>query len=216
MQPTQAALTDSTTYDARKAWVASYFDRTASAQWAALTTETASLGRVRRSVRAGRDLMRDTLLGWLPRDLAGRRVLDAGCGTGAVAVALAQRGAYVVAVDVAPSLLAVAAERTPSAVASRIEYVAGDMLDATFGTFDHVLAMDSLLHYPAADVVAALGALAPRTRESIVTTFAPRTPMLAAMHAVGRLVPGRTGTARRRSSQWTSSPCAAESPVQTR
>ena len=35
----------------------------------------------------------------------------------------------------------------------------------------------------------AIGALAPRTRGSIVFTFAPRTPLLAAMRLVGRLLP---------------------------
>jgi magnesium-protoporphyrin O-methyltransferase len=35
--------------------------------------------------------MRNVLLAYLPRDLSGQRVLDAGCGTGALAVELAKR-----------------------------------------------------------------------------------------------------------------------------
>jgi magnesium-protoporphyrin O-methyltransferase len=49
--------------------------------------------------------------------------------------------------------------------------------------------MDSLIHYRAADAVAALGTLAARTHGSIVFTFAPSNPMLATMIAVGRLFP---------------------------
>jgi magnesium-protoporphyrin O-methyltransferase len=49
--------------------------------------------------------------------------------------------------------------------------------------------MDSLIHYRASDLALALGRLAPRARRSILFTFAPRTPALAAMHAVGRIFP---------------------------
>ncbi len=55
--------------------------------------------------------------------------------------------------------------------------------------FDHVVAMDSLIHYPAADIVATVAALASRTRRSLAFTFAPRTPMLTVMHNVGKLLP---------------------------
>jgi magnesium-protoporphyrin O-methyltransferase len=49
--------------------------------------------------------------------------------------------------------------------------------------------MDSLIHYQTKDVVNVLAGLAARTSRSIVFTYAPRTPLLAAMHAVGRLFP---------------------------
>ena len=59
------------------AWIEEYFDRTAAETWAPLTSE-APVGRIRSTVREGRDRMRETLTGWLPADLTGRRVLDAG------------------------------------------------------------------------------------------------------------------------------------------
>jgi magnesium-protoporphyrin O-methyltransferase len=49
--------------------------------------------------------------------------------------------------------------------------------------------MDSLIHYEPEDVLRAIAALAPRTDGSILFTFAPRTPMLAAMRVVGRAFP---------------------------
>jgi ubiquinone/menaquinone biosynthesis C-methylase UbiE len=42
---------------------------------------------------------------------AGDRVLDIGCGTGALAVMLVQKGAVVTGIDIAPSMLGQAAER---------------------------------------------------------------------------------------------------------
>lgn len=177
------------TYQKRRGQIETYFDRTAADAWARLTSD-APVSRIRATVREGRDRMRATLLSWLPDDLRGLRVLDAGCGTGALAVEAARRGAEVVAIDVAPTLIELARERSPRDLgAGSISFHVGDMLDPSLGHFDHVVAMDSLIHYRAEDCVGAVSALAARTRRSIVFTFAPRTPALAALHAVGRLFP---------------------------
>lgn len=79
----------SATYTDRRQQVEAYFDRTAVDAWARLTSD-APVSGIRATVRAGRDRMRRLLLGWLPEDLAGRRVLDAGCGTGSLAVEAAR------------------------------------------------------------------------------------------------------------------------------
>lgn len=176
-------------WTARRAWLAHYFDRTASAAWARLTSD-APVSRIRRTVREGRDRMHATLLGFLPARLDGMRVLDAGCGTGRMARDLAARGAQVTAIDLSPTLVDLARERwAGEALDGRIDFRSGDMLDPALGTFDWVLAMDSLIHYETPDVVDALARLAARTRHGILFTFAPRTPLLAAMHAAGRWFP---------------------------
>ncbi|MFN6977468.1 MAG: magnesium protoporphyrin IX methyltransferase, partial [Gemmobacter sp.] len=145
--------------------------------------------RIRQTVREGRDAMRALMLSRLPADLAGARVLDAGCGTGVMTADLAARGATVVAVDIAPALIAIAAARLPAGLAGRVTFAAGDMLDAAHGAFDHVVAMDSLIYYGEADLAAALDRLAARTSGSVVFTVAPRTPALMAMWHAGRLFP---------------------------
>jgi magnesium-protoporphyrin O-methyltransferase len=134
--------------------------------------------------------MRDTLLGMLPDNLSGSRVLDAGCGTGALAVQAAHRGASVAAVDISPTLVGLAQERLPELIGGgRVAFSVGDMFDAQLGEFDHVVAMDSLIHYRLSDVVSVLAGLAARTRRSIVFTFAPRTPALSLLWVAGRLFP---------------------------
>ena len=55
--------------------------------------------------------------------------------------------------------------------------------------FDHIVAMDSLIHYDLQDVLSAVSRLSRSATSSIVFTFAPRTPLLAAMHNVGKLFP---------------------------
>src|SRR3982751_1707756 len=114
------------TYQQRRGQIETYFDRTAATTWERLTSD-APVSGIRATVRAGRDAMRATLLSWLPDDLTGKRVLDAGCGTGS------------------------------------IEFLAGDMFDPALGRFDHVVAMDSLIHYAPADTVRVLAGLAART-----------------------------------------------------
>jgi magnesium-protoporphyrin O-methyltransferase len=175
-------------YEQRRGELATYFDRTAVEAWKRLTSD-APVGRIRATVRAGRDRMRETMLGWLPQDLRGMRVLDAGCGTGAASVELARRGATVVGIDLSPTLLDLARERLPGDVAGRIEFIAGDMLAAGQGRFDHAIAMDSLIHYPEKAMVAAIERLLSRVDRSAVITFAPRTPLLTVMHTVGLAFP---------------------------
>jgi magnesium-protoporphyrin O-methyltransferase len=176
-------------YQERREEIETYFDRTAADAWRKLTSDV-KVSRIRATVRAGRDDMRATLLDWLPADLTGKRLLDAGCGTGALAFEAARRGAEVVAIDVAPTLIEIARERTPDDLGpGSVHFEAGDMLDPAHGRFDHVVAMDSLIHYVPADVVTVLAGLAGRTGGSILFTFAPRTPALAVMHAVGQLFP---------------------------
>jgi magnesium-protoporphyrin O-methyltransferase len=176
------------TYHERRGELQTYFDRTAVDAWSRLTSD-APVGRIRATVRAGRNEMRAKLLDWLPHDLAGARLLDAGCGTGALSVEAARRGADVVAIDLSPTLIGLARERSPADLPGRIEFVAGDMLSPAFGAFDYVVAMDSLIHYHARDIVRVLSSLAGRTRAGILFTIAPRTAALSVMHAVGRVFP---------------------------
>jgi magnesium-protoporphyrin O-methyltransferase len=176
-------------YDARRGEIETYFDRTAADAWAKLTSN-AKVSGIRATVRAGRDEMRKTLLFWMPADLKGVRLLDAGCGAGQLAIEAARRGADVVAVDVAGTLVNLARERAErETFAGSIDFRTGDMLGAEHGAFDYVVAMDSLIHYDADDIVRVLEGLAPRVNDAILFTFAPKTAALSAMHAIGKLFP---------------------------
>jgi magnesium-protoporphyrin O-methyltransferase len=179
----------SDSYLERRGEIETYFDRTAAAAWSKLTSD-APVSGIRATVRAGRDRMRATLLSMLPDDLRGARILDAGCGTGALAVEAAKRGADVTAVDISPTLIGIARERLPEKLGDgRIHFIAGDMLDKRLGTFDHVVAMDSLIHYSLPDMVEMLSRLSRMSTGGIHFTYAPRTPALAAMHMVGKVFP---------------------------
>ena len=179
----------SASYQTRRDEIETYFDRTASAAWAALTSD-APVSRIRRTVRRGRDAMRATLLSWLPEDLRGCTLLDAGCGTGTLAIEAAQRGAEVVAVDLSPTLIELARDRLHDLGENLdVTFLVGDMRDMDLGCFDYAVAMDSLIHYDVTDGVQTLESMAEQINRKMVFTFAPKTPLLALMHATGRLFP---------------------------
>ena len=176
-------------YSLQRDRLASYFDGTARKAWIDLTSDVKVSG-IRATVRAGRDAMRATLLDWLPRDLRRVDVLDAGCGTGSLSVEAAYRGAEITAVDVAGGLVDIAEQRAHSFIGhGKIHWKVGDMLDPAFGRFDHIVAMDSLIHYTMDDLVDALTQLSNRCDGTILFTFAPSSTLLQAMHKVGKLFP---------------------------
>ncbi|MBC7801970.1 MAG: magnesium protoporphyrin IX methyltransferase, partial [Gemmatimonadaceae bacterium] len=111
-------------------------------------------------------------------------------GTGALAVEAARRGAHVVAIDLAGQLVELAGERVPTDLGEgSIDFRVGDMLDPALGTFDHVVGMDSLIHYRAPDMARVVSGLASRATGSVLFTYAPRTPLLSVLHGVGRAFP---------------------------
>jgi len=72
----------------------------------------------------------------LLRDIGGTRVLDAGCGTGRVAIELAARGFSVVGLDADPSMLNSARDKAPE-----LRWIESDLVDTAVHldeTFDLV------------------------------------------------------------------------------
>ncbi|QLH77206.1 methyltransferase domain-containing protein [Halosimplex rubrum] len=103
-------------------------------------------------------------------DLGGKRVLDAGCGDGTHAAALADRGADVVGVDASAGMIETARERYGDR--DRIEFRRGDLatgLDFLDDDgFDLVLCQHVLSHLPDLEPVAAAFARLVRPGGSVV------------------------------------------------
>ncbi len=88
-------------------------------------------------------------------NLAGKRVLDVGCGGGVLAEAMAHRGAEVTGIDLGEASLAVARLHLEES-GLEIDYrraAAEDLADEFGGSFDVVACMELLEHVPRPDSV---------------------------------------------------------------
>lgn len=194
-----------------KSRLQAYFDGDGFERWRAIYGH-APLGGVRRTIREGHAAMLAQAEQWLTEgpEVEGQEsgaggqesgiqpsafsLLDAGCGTGLFGIALARRGWQVTAVDLAPQMIATAREQARQAgVAERMSFAVGD-LEAAEGLYDAVACFDVLIHYPPALFAPMVGRLARLTRGPLLLTYAPREPLLAALHWIG----GRFPKANRR------------------
>ncbi len=103
-------------------------------------------------------------------------VLDAGCGTGRVAIELARRGLEVTGVDVDPSMLQKARTKRPD-----LPWIEADLADVELGrTFDAVVLAGNVMIF-----------LAPGTEDRVVTNLARHVAPAGTVVAGFSLEPGR-------------------------
>ena len=163
-----------------------YFDRGSRDAWRQLTSNE-PVSFIRNLVRKGREKMQENILQNLPKDLNGLRVFDAGCGTGNLSRLLGDRGAEVVGVDISDKLVEVAKNRSRSH--GNIEYFSGDMNEQSFGNFDYIIAMDSLIHYSTEDVISSIADFSNRANNSVLFTVIPSTFALRTKLLLGKYFP---------------------------
>lgn len=181
-------------YTRRTGEIEHYFDRTALDAWKRLSSDQ-PVGGIRATVRKGRDAMRRTLVDWLPQDLTGWRILDAGCGSGVLSFELMERGADVLGIDLSAQMVAFARQRAferhipGDRPVGSVRFESGDMLDPRHGRFDAMIAMDVLIHYQSSEATRVLEQMASRTSRTLVFTLAPGSRFLRTMLAAGRAFP---------------------------
>lgn len=132
-----------------------------------------------------------------PRDLkplAGKRILDVGCGAGLLCEPLARLGGQVTGIDAAPENIAAAKEHAAQSGLS-IDYRHGDIAGSDLGGFDLVTALEVIEHVaaPEAFVAGLASALADDGLMILSTpnrTQAARLLLVAAAEGLGMIPRG--------------------------
>jgi len=173
----------------------SYFDGTGFERLSAIYGDEECAG-FRRAVREGHGLVVQTVVSWVcpqtsfePED-----VLDAGCGTGALSIPLAQAGACVDGIDFSHRMIATAKGRARQAgIPGELLSFAVRDLESIDRPYDTIVCIDVLARYSTEASVKILRHLSSVARRRLILTFTPKTAMDYVWHAIGAVYARRQG-----------------------
>ena len=182
-----------------KAIVKDYFNQKGFDRWRRIYGETDDVNKVQKKIRQGHQQTIDTVVGWLKDDgdLADISVCDAGCGVGSLSIPLAEAGATVSASDISEKMVGEAKEIAAEVLedTSKINFAVSD-LEALSNSYDTVICLDVLIHYPTEDAAKMIAHLASLAESRLILSFAPKTYVLSALKKVGEFFPGPSKTTR--------------------
>ncbi len=164
-----------------------YFETTGFSRWTSIYGD-GDIPPIWKIIRDGHQRALDKVVEWTKNDTA-HTALDAGCGTGTLAIELAHHGYEVDAFDVSAPMIHYAryinSGRTkgiaPRFMVGDIGCVAGEER-----SYDLVACLDVLFHYPLDEVTKMLTQLANLSSHKLVASFAVRTPGNDFWMAVGK------------------------------
>jgi magnesium-protoporphyrin O-methyltransferase len=167
--------------------VRKYFETSGFSRWSAIYG-TGDIPPIWKVIRDGHDQALETVVDWVA-GAKGHTVLDAGCGTGNLAIALADRGFEVEAFDVSAPMVHFAKyinNGRTKGIAPR--FLVGDIaaLAGEPKRYDVVCCLDVLFHYPYEEVKEMLVRLAALASYKVVGSFALRSPMNDFWMSVGQ------------------------------
>jgi len=158
--------------------VRKYFETSGFSRWSAIYG-TGDIPPIWKVIRDGHDIAMNTVVEWVSA-AKGHTVLDAGCGTGNLSIALANHGFEVEAFDVSAPMVHFSKYinngRTkgipPRFLVGDIAALAGEPK-----RYDIVCCLDVLFHYPYEEVREMLQRLSSLASYKVVGSFALRSPM---------------------------------------
>ena len=181
-----------------KAVVKEYFNATGFDRWRRIYGD-GEVNKVQKDIRLGHQQTIDTVLGWLREDgkLADLSICDAGCGVGSLSIPLAQAGAKVTSCDISEKMVEEAQARAKESLedTSNLTFAVQD-LEAIGGSYDTVICLDVLIHYPQEDAAKMITHLASLAESRLILSFAPKTLLLSLLKKVGEFFPGPSKTTR--------------------
>lgn len=181
-----------------KTIVKDYFNAVGFERWRNIYGD-GEVNKVQKNIRIGHQQTIDTVVGWLKEDgnLSEISICDAGCGTGSLSIPLAQEGATVYASDISEKMVGEAESQGKSALGENhnIHFSVSD-LEAITGSYDTVICLDVLIHYPDQDIPTMVKHLADCAQSRFIISFAPKTFLLSLLKKIGEFFPGPSKTTR--------------------
>lgn len=177
-----------------KVVVRDYFNSVGFERWRRIYG-TDEVNFVQKDIRQGHARTVDAVLKWLA-DVEGKTICDAGCGVGSLSLPLAQRGAKLESSDISEQMVNEAIRRRDQLELGDNPHFSVSDLESLSGSYDIVVCLDVMIHYPEADAQRMLKTLAGLAQEKLIFSFAPKTPLLSLLKKVGEFFPGPSKTTR--------------------
>jgi magnesium-protoporphyrin O-methyltransferase len=181
-----------------KAVVKDYFNNTGFERWQRIYGD-GEVNKVQLDIRTGHQQTVDTLLEWFEADnnLEGLSICDAGCGVGSLSIPLATAKAIVSASDISEKMVGEAQEIAAKLFGNNDNptFSVQD-LESISGSYNTVVCLDVLIHYPQEKAGEMISHLASRAESRLILSFAPKTPCLSLLKKIGSFFPGASKATR--------------------
>jgi magnesium-protoporphyrin O-methyltransferase len=181
-----------------KAVVKEYFNNTGFERWQRIYGD-GEVNKVQLDIRTGHQQTVDTLLEWFEadRNLEGLSICDAGCGVGSLSIPLATAKAIVSASDISEKMVGEAKEIAAKLFGNNDNptFSVQD-LESISGSYNTVVCLDVLIHYPQEKAGEMISHLASRAESRLILSFAPKTPCLSLLKKIGSFFPGASKATR--------------------
>ncbi|UJB67953.1 magnesium protoporphyrin IX methyltransferase [Acaryochloris sp. 'Moss Beach'] len=181
-----------------KAVVQDYFNTVGFDRWRRIYGD-GDVNKVQKDIRVGHQQTVDTVLSWLKADgdLSGQSFCDAGCGVGSLSIPLAEKGIQVSASDISKKMVEEAQTRAQQILGQgqNPNFSVQD-LETLSGSYDTVICLDVLIHYPDQKVPEMINHLASLANSRLILSFAPWTIGYMLLKKIGSFFPGPSKTTR--------------------
>ncbi|MEH2150930.1 magnesium protoporphyrin IX methyltransferase [Nostoc sp.] len=181
-----------------KTIVREYFNSTGFDRWKRIYGD-GEVNKVQLDIRTGHQQTVDTVLGWLKADnnLPQLSICDAGCGVGSLSIPLAVDGAKVYATDISEKMVEEGKDRAKQTLGnSENPTFAVQDLESLSGSYDTVICLDVLIHYPQEKADEMISHLCSLAQSRIILSFAPKTCALSILKKIGSFFPGPSKATR--------------------
>ena len=156
------------------------------------------INTVQKNIRKGHQKTVDDVVSYIKNypELTKKSYCDAGCGVGSLSIPLLRLGIKELQVsDISSEMIKETKKRIKKCGLNqdKIKYEVCD-LEKLKGLFDVVVCLDVFIHYPQPVAEEMVQHLCDLSKQKLIVSFAPYTPVLAVLKNIGKLFPGPSKT----------------------